>query len=173
MADTQALVNKQAGEKTAEQARRAITNPFTLAITEAGVLTCAMGKQKPVEIGQMVSVGGGKFIVEREGTALNKGGASMAQVGRSDAAYYALRNLLSRAATRDIDPVTKESAQKASEKVAASETRATVAERRFAVLTGLQLSDMTGITPADVALLAPELVARLPEDKQALLASVK
>lgn len=173
-ADTAALVTAQeSAGKTAEQTRRSVTNPFTFSITDEGALMLALGKGKPEEIGRMQDCGGGKYIVIREGTPLNKGGASMAQVGRSDAAYYAVRNLLSRAATRDIDPATREAVSTVRAQAEQATKRADAAEMRAATLGALMSGDMTGITPAHIATLDPALVAVLPPDKQALLASVK
>lgn len=173
-ASTQALVQQQSNAgKTAEQTRRSVSNPFTFSIDDAGKLMLALGKGSPVEIGLMQDCGSGKYIVVREGTPLNQGGADKAQTGRSDAAYYAVRNLLSRAATRDIDPATREAVSTVRAVAEQATKRADAAEMRAATLSALMRGDMTGITPEMCATLDPALVAALPADKQELLASVK
>lgn len=173
-ANTAVLVAAQAaGQKTAEQTRRSVTNPFTFSIADGGKLMLALGKGAPVEIGLMQDCGAGKYIVVREGTALNQGGADKAQTGRSDAAYYAVRNLLSRAATRDIDPATRESVSTARAVAEQQTKRADVADTRATVLSALMLGDVSKITPEMAATLDPVLVAALPEEKRALLATVK
>lgn len=178
---TEALVTKQTAPASAEATRRAVSNPFSLGITETNDLfmdVTGMSEHHglvPVRvvIGSMNAVGNGKFYVTREGVPLNKGGESTAQTGRADAAYYGLRNLLSRAATRDIDPVTRAAVADVKVKLESETSRADAGEARAKVLAALMLGDMTGVTPAMVATLDPALVAALPADKVELLTSVK
>lgn len=175
MADTQALVNAQAAAgKTVEQTRRSISNPFSLSIRDSdSMLMCKLGDAEPVEIGVMTATKHGNrsgYIVLREGVALNTGGAEKAQATRSDAAYYGLRNLLSRAATRDIDPKSREANETLRVVAQKNEQRANVAETQARVMAGLMRGDLSGFTIADLDTLDTELVKALPANFKATLA---
>lgn len=114
--DTQnQLVASQTAAATAYQRRVAVANPFALrlagqalhlALVEGGkqVGECYIGELVPAK-----GVGGvDGYIVEREGVSMSKHGT--AQTNKVDAAYYALRNLMSRAAERDLGEAKVEAA---------------------------------------------------------------
>lgn len=173
-AATAALVTSQANAgKTAEQKRRTVTNPFSFRIVDGNVFldVASVTGEATVVVGRIEDKGAGKFVVTREGVSLSKEGS--AQTGRADAVYYGVRNLLSRAATRDIDPASRESVSTAKLVAEQQTKRADVAEMRAATLAALMKGDMSGITLEMAQTLDPALVAALPADKQELYASVK
>lgn len=177
---TAALVEKQeAGDKTSEQTRRSVSNPFAWEIGEKGEVLLHLvdgGKRVgKVQVGIMTKaqgVQGAGYVVLREGTSMSKAGT--AQATRADAAYYAVRNLLSRAANRDIDPTQREaSTLKAA--VEAQTVRGDTAERRGALLGALMTNNAEALatfTKADVLLLDEALVKAMPADKRALLQAI-
>ena len=86
-------------ERTIEQRRRAVSNPFAFSRAEVDGADCillSLGGQQPVVLGQLRDVPGKGVQLTREGSNLAQGDSVMPDV--QTAAYYGGRNLLSRAA---------------------------------------------------------------------------
>lgn len=168
-ASTQALVEAQKQEATQEQKRRSVSNPFAWRV-DAGadgvrsvVLVCG---GHDVTLGVLHEVAGKGFQVLREGTNLAKGDTAQATIAA--AAYYAGRNLLSRAATRDLEESTRASVTTANERAKAAESAKSQAECQMRVMQGVMLNGV--ITREDVIGAGEEFlrdfVSKLPENRR-------
>lgn len=161
-ASTQALVSAQADERTAEQRRRAVSNPFAVEASVGGDVVLVVDGQYRSVIGTLEHHPRG-YLVRREGVSLAKADTYQATI--EGACYYGLRNLMSRAASRDLGEKSAGAVASATERAVKAEARVSAAEAQNRVLMGIMMG--SAFAKADVIAAGEDwlrtTVAAIPE----------